>query len=43
MKKKSLFYKRAISIHMIKIDVELIRFGVLVDGVEQHVLTPLNG
>ena len=39
----SLFYKRKIQLTMIKVDVELIRFAVLVDGVEQHVIIPTNG
>jgi hypothetical protein len=28
---------------MIKVDVELVRFGILVDGQDLHTMTPFNG
>ena len=28
---------------MIKVDVELVRFGILVDGEDLHRMTPYNG
>ena len=37
------FEKRFLQVYMIKLDVELVRFGVLVDGEDLHMMTPFNG
>jgi hypothetical protein len=40
---KSEFHKTELQLYMIKIDVELVRFGILIDGVDTHQLVNTNG
>ena len=37
------FYKRLLQVYLIKVDVELVRFGILVDGKDMHMMMPTNG
>ncbi len=40
---KSKFYKKLLEIYMVKVDVELIRFGILIDGMDSHQVLNFNG
>ncbi len=40
---KSKFNKKLLEIYMVHVDVELIRFGILVDGVDSHQVLNFNG
>jgi hypothetical protein len=40
---KSDFYKQIISLYMIKVDVEIVRFGILVDSADLHKALCYNG
>ena len=35
----SCFHKTVLKVYMIKVDVELVRFGILVDGIDKHRVT----
>ena len=33
------FHKTVLKVYMIKVDVEFVRFGILVDGIDKHKIT----
>ena len=33
------FHKTVLKVYMIKVDVEFVRFGILVDGIDKHKVT----
>ena len=37
------FYKRTVKLYMIKVDVEIVRFGILIDGADLHKVLCYNG
>ncbi len=37
------FHQTLLQVYLIKIDVELVRFGILVDGVDMHKIANING
>ncbi len=40
---KSKLYQKLLEVYMIKVDVELVRFGILFDGIDSHQVVNLKG
>ncbi len=38
----SSFHKTVLKVYMIKVDVELVRFGILVDGIDKYKVTNVS-